>query len=201
MASGVTARDRAAPTAAPGAGFREEAHGERGKPIGQRIRLVAATVIAPLAAWGALVSTVCLIAEIASAPTWHDGVDSSTWTPLRGVAALVAGADAFGGDFDAQTIAGALVGLAAYAVALGVPGSALIVWVQGTQPGFAGAAVQGIAYGLSMQVLVVNLLVNWIQAEPTVYRSLPPWGWWAAHAAFGAMLGLATAAVLHGGRR
>jgi hypothetical protein len=166
-----------------------------------RARIVAACALAPLPAWGALVSTVCAIAEIASEATSREGVDSSTWTPLRGVAALAAGPAAFGGDFAPEAIAGGLVALAAYAGALGVPGSALIVWVQGERPGFAGAAVQGIGYGLFMQVVFVNLLVNTIQAEPTVNASLPPWGWWAGHAAYGAALGLATAAVLHGGRR
>ena len=187
--------------AAAGAGFRDQPNGGRPRPLTERARIAAACAIAPLAAWGSLVATVCVIAEIASEPTWQDGVDSSTWTPLRGVAALVAGADVFGGDFAPEAIAGGLVALGAYAVALGVPGCALIVWVQGERPGFAGAAVQGIAYGLLMQVVFVNLLANWIQAEPTVYGSLPGWGWWAAHAAYGAALGLATATVLRGGRR
>ena len=44
----------------------------------------------------------------------------------------------------------------------------------------------GMAYGLVLEVVVVNLIVNQIQDLNTLYTSTPEWSWWVAHAMFGA---------------
>lgn len=49
-----------------------------------------------------------------------------------------------------------------------------------------------------MQAIGINLLVGLAQSAPTVYESLPPWGWWVAHGAYGLALGGALALL---GRR
>jgi hypothetical protein len=123
-------------------------------------------------------------------------VYSSTWTPLRGAAALVFGTSAYGGDLEVLPIlAGALL-LGGYATLLGGAGAALIVAMCGPRPPAGWAVALGVAWALLvMQALVINAVVGFAQSAPTVYESMPSWGWWIAHAAYGAALGLATALV------
>jgi hypothetical protein len=186
-----------------GAGFRDdESHAERRpRAPARRVMTLVLAVLAALVAWTMLVVTLCVISEIAAAPTCAPRVESSTWTPLRGVAALVAGTDAFGGSFAPLPILGGLAGLASYALVLGIPGALALRWVLGPEPAPLAAIVAGAAYGLLLQACVVNLLINFVQAEPTVWDSLPSWGWWVANAAFGATLGLFTAPLLRGVHR
>jgi hypothetical protein len=175
-----------------GAGYRDDpAPGRRGRPR----EVVVAAVLATPAAWAALVVTACLISEIAASATFKPGVASSTWTPLRGVGAFVVGAQAFGGGFAPLPILYGLAALAVYAAIFVPLGVVLICAIQGTGPGVVGAVVQGVVYAGFLQALVVNALITGlIQTRPTVWESMPPWGWWAAHVAFGATLGLVTAA-------
>lgn len=153
--------------------------------------VAGAALPAAAVAAAALVAGAAAIAEISNEPTAVPGVDSSTWTPITAVATLVLGRDAFHGDFAIGPIVvgGAL--LVAYAIAAGVLGVALLVYAQGPYAGTAGGALQGLAYGIALQVLAVNLAVNAIQSGPnTVYEALPSWGWWAAHALYGVALGV-----------
>jgi len=180
-----------APGTAPGAGFRDDDAGERGAPppVPVLALLAAGALAAPV-----LVASLLLISEIAGSSTWAAGVDSSTWTPLRGVAALVFGTSAYGGGFDVLPIAAGLALLGVYATALGAAGAALIVAAGGPRPPAGWAIALGIGWALLvMQALVINVVVSFVQSAPTVYESMPSWGWWIAHAAYGAALGLATA--------
>lgn len=144
----------------------------------------------------ALAVTLMLIAEIANRPTAVAGVDSSTWTAITAVSALVFGRGAFHADFAVGPIAFGLLALVAYAVLFATLGIALLAYMQGARPGALGSALHGLAFALFAEVLVVNLLVNSSQGTPIVYESLPPWGWWAAHAAYGVVLGLLGARLL-----
>lgn len=180
-------------TAAPGSGFRNDPV----VPDPQRQRSMGAAVVraflACAAAWLALVVTVCGIAEIASSATWVPTVLSSSWTPLRGVAAFILGAHVYGGGFAPLWILCGLGGIAVYALVFGLIGAVLIYGTQGTRPRPPGAIAQGFGYGIAVQALLVNVAVNAVQSQPTVYDSLPSWGWWVGHAAFGMALGRALA--------
>ena len=171
----------AAPVIPAGAGFRDEP----APRVEDRARV--RPLRAALLAFPVLVGTLMLISEIAGDETWKPGVDSSTWTPLRGVAALVFGTGAYGGDFALLPILAGLTLLGVYAVVFGSLGALALQATLG--PGANPLA--GLAYGLFIQAVVVNLGVNVVQAKPTVYHSLPSWGWWVANGAFGAALGLA----------
>ena len=180
------------PVIAPGAGFRDDGSGEPAAPPVPIGALVAAGALAA----PVLVASLMLISEIAGSSTWAAGVDSSAWTPLRGVAALVFGTSAYGGDLDVLPILAGLALLGVYAVVLGAAGAALIVGACGARPAAGLAIGLGVAWALLvMQALVINVAVGLAQSAPTVYESLPSWGWWVAHAAYGAALGLATAHV------
>jgi hypothetical protein len=193
-----------APPAPPGAAFRDDVPAavpptEDERTV-RKLAVVRVGVLAALAGWAAMVFVLALVSEIASQATWKPGVDSSTWTPFTGVSAFLLGIGAYDGDFAILSILFGLLLLAVYAVFFGVIGVALIVLVQGPRPGWVGATAQGIGWALFLEIYGINLVINSIQGDHlTVYDSLPSWGWWAAHAAYGATLGLTAARVLPSG--
>lgn len=135
-------------------------------------------------------------AEVASAPTPVPGIDSSSWTPLTAITSFLFGVDAFHGDFHVLSI---LFGVAAHAflgVVFGAVGVGLIAYAFAGRPGVVGGALLGLAYGLVLEVLVLNLAVNSIQDVHTVADALPTWGWWVGHALYGATLGVVAARML-----
>lgn len=154
---------------------------------------VAAGLVPSLWAAAALVLTVSLIAEIASVPTASPGVTSSTWTPITSVTALFFGADSLHGNFDLPSI---LFGLAIILLASIIAGSiatAFITYCLGWHPHPLPAAILGAACGLAAEILLINLLCNWLQPENGIYNSLPSWGWWVGMGAWGVTLGLVLA--------
>ncbi len=158
--------------------------------------LTATAVAAALPAGATMVGTLMIIAEISAEPTPVAGVDSSTWTPITAISALFFGADALHASFAPLPI---LFGLAVHLVMsllVGGVGVGLILLSLGERAGPVGSMTLGVVYGLSVQVLALNIIVNGLETMNLVYESLPPWGWWVAHAAFGVTLGLATARAL-----
>ncbi|HEY0391554.1 MAG TPA: hypothetical protein VGC63_07590 [Solirubrobacterales bacterium] len=150
-----------------------------------------------LAAVTALIVTLSLIAEIAATPTARSGVNSSTWTPVTGVTALFFGQGAYHGDFAPASIAFGLLAMAIVSALATIPILALLSYSLGRSPHPLAAALFTTACGLAAEILLINLLVNWLQSENQLYRSLPSWGWWAAMATWGATLGLTYARAGH----
>lgn len=146
-----------------------------------------------------MLGTITSIAEVAAVQTPVAGIESSTWTPLTGITSFVFGVGAFHGGFAVLSIAFGLAAFYAVALLFGVIGVGLILATQGRECGVVGGAVQGVAYGLFLQVFFTSLVVNGIQDQLTVYESAPRWGWWVAHAIFGAVLGAMTSLLT--GRR
>jgi hypothetical protein len=143
-----------------------------------------------LAAAAVLVVTTALIAEIAAAPTWHDGISSSTWTPSTSLTALAFGHGAFHGDLAVPSVLFGWLVIGAVLLLAGGLGLALIVYALGWRPHPLAAGLLGAAWGLATEIVLINLLLNWVQAENGVYRSLPSWGWWVGMTAWGTSLGL-----------
>lgn len=168
----------------------------RGPTRISRGQVVSVGTAGGVAAGVAMAATLMAIAEIASEPTFAPGIDSSTWTPLTGIAAFLLGTDAFHGDFDVLPVAFGLAVHLTVAAVLGAAGLGFIVASLGARPGLPGATLLGFVYGLFLQVFLLSLVINGIQGELTVYQSLPPWGWWVAHAAYGTAFGLAGALLL-----
>lgn len=158
--------------------------------------VVLTGVVAGVAAAVAMALWLMFCAEVANDPTPVAGIDSSTWTPLTGITSFVFGLDAFHGDFHVLSIlfgAGAHVFLG---VAFGVVGVGLIAYTFAGRPGVGGGAALGFAYGLVLEVLVLNITVNGIQDVHTVSDALPSWGWWVGHAFYGTVLGVVAARML-----
>ena len=165
------------------------------RPLPARV-VVRVGAAAGVIAGVAMIGWQMLAGEIDATPTAVEGVDSSTWTAITAVASLVLGADAQHGWFSFGPVLLGLILLMAYAIALGVLGVALLVYVQGYHPGPLAAAAQGVVYGLLLQIFVVNLTINALQDVNTVYESTTPWSWWAAHSLYGGTLGIAGARML-----
>lgn len=149
-----------------------------------------------LAAAAALALTVMLIAEISDTGTAVGGIASSTWTPITSISCFFLGLDAFSAGFAPLSIGFGLAVLLLVSALAGVLGVGLLTVVLGYRPQPLAAAILGLAYGLSLEVVGMNVIVNGLQAPNVVYESLPLWGWWAGHAAYGATLCLVAAQLL-----
>jgi len=159
-----------------------------------RNKKLVAGIVPSLWAAAALVLTVSLIAEIAAEPTAKTGVSSSTWTPVTSVTALFFGQDSLHGSFDLLSI---LFGLAVIILASLLAGSlatAFIAYCLGWSPHPLAAAILGAACGLATEILLINLLCNWLQPENAIYNSAPNWAWWVGMGAWGTTLGVSLAA-------
>jgi len=166
------------------------ADGEERMPARELLR---AGLMAGLVAGGVMALVLMSIAEVSDVPTPVPGIASSTWTPLTAITSLLFGPGAFASSFEVLSIGfGALWHMLNAALA-GVIGVALLVWLLGPRPHPIAAMILGSLYGLSVQIVALSLAVNAIDDPNIVYRALPPWGWWVAHSAFGATLGLALA--------
>lgn len=156
---------------------------------GRRASATLAAVACSLAAAAVLIVTVSLIAEIAAVPTATPGIHSATWTPVTAVTAAVFGSGAFHGDFVAGSILFGWLAIALASLLAGGTGLALIVYSLGWRPHPLAAALLGAAWGLATEILLINLLLNWLQSDNGVYRALPSWGWWVGMGAWGATRG------------
>lgn len=152
--------------------------------------VLRAGIAAGLAGGAAMIAWQMLCGEIANEATPVSGVDSSTWTAVTSIAAFILGTDAFSGSFAIGSIAFGLLIHFLVAVAVGVAGAAFLAVTWGARPPVLGAVLHGVAYGLLVEILVLNLIVNAIDDPNLVYHSTPPWSWWIAHAAYGGALGL-----------
>lgn len=169
-----------------------------GAPHLPRRAVLRAGARAGLAGGIAMAAWLMFCGEVANEPTSAPGVDSSTWTALTGIAAFWFGQDAFHGDFAALAIlGGAVIHLLAAAI-LAIPGTAIIVYAFAGAPEPLGGALAGFAYGIALEILAMNVAVNAIQADSAVYESIPQWGWWVGHAAYGTTLGLVLSRRLSG---
>ena len=150
-------------------------------------------VRAGLGAGAAMIAWEMLAAEIASEPTAISGIGSDTWTPLTAIGSFVLGIDAFTGSLAVGPVALGLLLHLAVAAVVGVAGAAGLVYVLGYRPGAFGAGLAGGAYGLFLEIVLLNLAVNATQSPDVVYEAAPAWTWWMAHGIYGVALGLLAA--------
>lgn len=171
----------------PAATSTSDLAGARRVPPGVLVRVGASC---GLAGGAFLVVHLATVAETAAAPTTNPGIRTSTWTPFTGLASLVSGPGALHGGFHPGWI---VLGLALLGVASVVAGIVGLWWVYvclGTAgPAWLGGLL-GLAYGLFVEVVVFQFLVNPLQSPDVAYESAPPWAWWTGIAIFGGIVGL-----------
>jgi hypothetical protein len=159
---------------------------------------VVAGLVPSLWAAAALVVTTSLIAEIAATPTAATGVSSSTWTPITSVTALFFGTDTLHGSFNLPSVLFGLAIILLVSIIAGSLATAFLIYCLGWTPHPAAAALLGAACGLATEILLINLLCNWLQSDNGIYTSLPSWAWFPAWIAWGSTLGVSLA--VEGGR-
>ncbi len=137
-----------------------------------------------------------VVGSVADEPTAVQGIETSFWTPMTAIPSVLFGLDWFHEDFEFWPVVLGIAGHMMNAMVLGVIGVAIIVGVAGRRPRPGAALAAGLAYGLVLEVVMVNLIVNSIQEPNALYTSTPRWSWWAAHAIFGVVLALVAVPLL-----
>jgi hypothetical protein len=72
---------------------------------------------------------------------------------------------------------------------LGIIGTALIVAQLGRRPNIGAAVMLAVGFGILIEAILVNGIINNAQKIETLYYSTRSWSWWVAHAIFGMTLG------------
>jgi uncharacterized membrane protein len=130
-----------------------------------------------------------VVAAIAQEPTAVPGIHQTLWTPPQGIWSVVFGVHHFHGSFHFISVFGGIVGHLGNSLIMGILGVALLTAILGRRPSPAASLVLGVAYGIAVDAIVVNGIIN-TQKIQTLYSAAPHWSWWIGHAIFGAMLGL-----------
>lgn len=137
-----------------------------------------------------------IVGAIATEPTAVPGIDSSFWTTVTSIPSVLFGEQWFHGGFEFWAVFLGLMGHMMNSMMLGVIGVGILTAVQGRRPNPIGAIMQGVMFGLVLELVIVNLIVNQIQDVNTLYTSTPEWSWWVAHGIFGMTLGAVAAGLL-----
>lgn len=158
--------------------------------------LLGAGAISGVAAGMVMALWQMVVGAIAQEPTAAPGIDSSFWTTVTSIPSVLFGMQWFHGSFEFWAVALGLIWHLLNSVILGVVGVTLATSLLGRRPNAIAAIALGIAFGLVLEAVAVNLVVNQIQDVNTVYTSAPEWSWWVAHGLFGATLGLIGSTLL-----
>ena len=136
-----------------------------------------------------------VVAAIAQDPTAVPGIHQTLWTPPEGIWSVVFGVHHFHGSFHFIPVLGGIVAHLGNSLILGILGVALLTAILGRRPNSAAAVVLGAAYGIAVDAIVINGIVN-TQKIQTLYSATPHWSWWVAHGIFGITLGLLGSVLL-----
>jgi hypothetical protein len=158
--------------------------------------LLGAGAISGVAAGMVMALWQMVVGAIAQEPTAAPGIDSSFWTTVTSIPSVLFGMQWFHGSFEFWAVALGLIGHLLNSAILGVVGVTLATSLLGRRPNAIAAIAFGIAFGLVLEAVAVNLVVNQIQDVNTLYTSAPEWSWWLAHGLFGATLGLIGSTLL-----
>ena len=147
--------------------------------------VLQAGALAAIAAGFIMAAWQMVVAAIAQNSTAVLGVHQTLWTPPEGIWSVVFGC----------TTSWRLPTLCSNSLILGIVGVSLLTAILGRRPNPVGAVVLGAAYGIAVEAILINGIVN-TQKIQTLYSSTPHWSWWVGHAIFGATLGLLSSLLL-----
>jgi hypothetical protein len=136
-----------------------------------------------------------VVAAITQNPTAVPGIHQTLWTPPEGIWSVAFGVHHFHGSFHLIPVLGGIVGHIGNSLILGIVGVALLTAILGRRPNPVGAVVLGASYGIAVEAILINGIVN-TQKVQTLYSSTPHWSWWVGHGIFGATLGLLSSVLL-----
>jgi hypothetical protein len=166
----------------------------------RRARVAATTILqvgalAGFAAGLVYATWQVVVAAIAQQQTAVPGIHQTLWTPPEGIWSVVFGVHHFHGSFHVIPVLGGIVAHMGNSVILGIVGVALLTSILGRRPSPAAAVLVGVAYGIAVDAILINWIVN-TQKIQTLYSATPHWSWWVAHAIFGITLGLFSSVLL-----
>ena len=157
--------------------------------------VLQAAALAAIAAGLIMAAWQMLVAAIAQTPTAVPGIHQTLWTPPEAIWSVVFGVHHFHGSFHLIPVLGGVVAHMGNSMMLGILGVALLIAILGRRPNPAAAVVLGAAYGIAIDAILINGIVN-TQKIQTLYSATPHWSWWVAHGIFGITLGLLSSVLL-----
>src|SRR3954451_11888435 len=101
-----------------------------------------------------------VVAAIAQEPTAVPGIHQTLWTPPEGIWSVVFGVHHFHGSFHFLPVLGGIVAHLGNSLILGILGAALLTATLGRRPNPAAAVVLGVAYGIAVDAILINGIVN-----------------------------------------
>jgi hypothetical protein len=137
-----------------------------------------------------------IVGAIAKDPTAVPGIHTTFWTPVEGIWSVIFGVHHFHGDWHTVPVLGGIAGHMMNSMILGIVGAALIAWILGRRPNIGAAMMLAVVYGIAIEAILVNGIINNAQKIETLYYSTPTWSWWVAHGIFGMTLGILGALLL-----
>lgn len=172
-----------------------QVHWQARHASGTKAEVLRAGALAALAAGFIMAAWQMVVAAIAQNPTAVPGIHQTLWTPPEGIWSVVFGVHHFHGSFHLVPVVGGIVGHLGNSLVLGIVGVSLLTAILGPRPKPVGAVVLGAAYGIAVEAILINGIVN-TQKIQTLYSSTPHWSWWVGHGIFGATLGLLSSVLL-----
>jgi hypothetical protein len=139
-----------------------------------------------------------VVGAIAQNPTYYHGIHTSFWTAVTSIPSVLFGPNWFHGSFEFGSVFLGLMGHMMNSMVLGVVAVALATTLLGRRPSIASAMAFGMMFGVILELVIVELLVNEVlqTTHHTLYNSTPHWSWWVSHILFGATTGLVASTLL-----
>src|SRR5919201_4812415 len=173
----------------------EQVHWQAPQASVATTEVLRAAALAAIAAGFIMAAWQMVVAAIAQNPTAVHGIHQTLWTPPEGIWSVVFGVHHFHGSFHFIPVFGGIVAHVGNSLILGILGVALLIAILGRRPNPAAAIVLGAAYGIAVDAILINGIVN-TQKIQTLYSAAPHWSWWVAHGIFGITLGLLSSVLL-----
>jgi hypothetical protein len=143
-----------------------EAHAQREVRWHSRPASLATTkvlqvgALAAIAAGFIMAAWQMVVAAIAQNTTVVPGIHQTLWTPPEAIWSVVFGVHHFHGSFHFIPVFGGIVAHLGNSLILGILGVALLTAILGRRPNPAAAIVGGAAYGIAVEAIVINAIVN-----------------------------------------
>jgi hypothetical protein len=158
---------------------------------------VAAAMVAGVVGGVVALAVLAIAGSSADASTAVRGIDTSLVTVPNAVTNFVfdTGVDQFHEGYSWPTYPGvALFLIAGFAFAS--VECALIAGVLGPRPDWGAAVFFGLLFGIFLQTIVLDAVIDGMQDVNVLHSAAPVWGWWAANGLFGLTVALSAAAVI-----